>query len=669
MVQELQKQKKEEVPASALSETKEEQIENAPYSDEELTYVKKLATRLNKAKNLKDESREEFDYDSLVTYFNQNEKYANTILQNKNNKGETTFQSGTLRTKMMSFLNSFIASNFKGELTPFGQNNLPLQTIGNSFEDIIDKIDEMDNDEEKKMLRQYEMLKQGSVFVEDVFEDTTDISKTITSGVLGQVKGVVIETKKAPGCGRFVRRIISPLGIYLGSWRHYFIEDQPFLYTAEIWDRADAEKVYGTWERWKYVSKTKKSFVGSTEDLMINNAWRLTGELKENQVERIVYQDKPNREMNVVLNGVVMLPIGYPLTEISPDGEYTLVQQNLEPIRHDFSIGKSFIFKNKNISAILDEMMKLAVLKTQKSFLPPYLNLSGRIINSRIFMPAQITRGILPNEIVPVSEKEVQGVTNAEFQMIQEVMRFNDANTVSQTFTGAQEQGGGKVTATQISELQRQARLMMGLFELAATLLEKKLIYRRLVMLLRHWFNPVDDKVDEARNALVSKYRAPTVQMGYIEGRGQGARITVLSEEMPSSDQIKYEEDRLEKEYGHPIKIIVLNPKAIKDAKITWQINVTSKPKKTSELEKIMFGEEIMSAKNIGLMPNPSWLESKFAEKWGEDPNKMFSKEGQGMPQGMPGATPQGTPNAQNGAPTGTSQPSRIKPSISLNPQ
>ncbi len=91
------------------------------------------------------------------------------------------------------------------------------------------------------------------------------------------------------------------------------------------------------------------------------NAWRFLDGSKEGQVERIRYQDKPNNELQIILNGVLMLPVGYPLTAISSDGEYTFIQQNLEPIRHDFAYGKSFIFKNKNLVAVVDEMMKLGV--------------------------------------------------------------------------------------------------------------------------------------------------------------------------------------------------------------------------------------------------------------------------------------------------------------------
>ena len=624
------------------------------YNDEEKEYIKRLQKRLEKAKRLRDEPREEFDNNSYADYYNANEKYANTYLESKKNKGETTFQSGTLRTKMMSFINAFQAMNISTEITAFGENNLPIQALGTAFEDINDKIDELENDEERKMLRQYEMVKQGSIFIEETYENITETHKTISSGEFGQVKGVKINVKEVSSEGKFKRTIISSISVFLGNLRKYFIEEQPYLFTVEIWDRSDAEKIYGNWERWKYVSKQKRSFMGSTEEMMINNAWRLIGEHKENQVERIVYQDKPNNEIQIVLNGVVMLPPGYPLTAISPDGEYTIIQQNLEPIRHDFAYGKSFVFKHKNIILLLDEMTKLAVLKTQKSFLPPHLNLSGRVVTSKIFMPAVITKGIRPGEIQPLSPKESEGVTNAEFNMIQEIIRFVDANTASQTFTGAREPGA-KPTATQITELQRQARLMMGIILLAAMMLEKKLTQKRNSLILRYWFNPIDNQVDQARNQLINKYRQPIVRQTYISQEGRGSRMTILSETIPSPDQIKAEEQRLKELYGSPIKITIINPKQINEAKLTWQIIPTEKPKKTSDLTKVMFAEEITAAKNLGLVPNPGWLQQKFAEIWENDPNKMFSQEGipQQLPQGIGFSVPE--------------QLTRIKRPVSLN--
>jgi len=634
------------VEKGSILEKKEEKIIKIPdYSDEEKTYIGNLQKRLESAKLAREQSFEEFDNLSLSQYYEANERSANTVLKATKNKQDVVYQSGTLRTKMMAFLSSYQGLNLKPDISAFNKNEVPINVLGNAMEDIIDKTEELEGDEEQKMLRQYEMLKQGTVFLEELWEQKWEVSKKISKGFLGMIKGVVWKTKRILGLGQPRRRILSLLSVYLGDLRIYDNENQPYQFTVRIINRTEAEQIYGSWERWEFVSRDKQSFTGSGSEEMINNSWRLTGDADKNQVEVIKYQDKPNNEFQIILNGVLMLPMGYPFPW--GHGEYSIVQQNLEPIRFDFAYGKSFIFKNKNLVAIFDEMMKLAVLKTQKSFAPPYLNLSGRVISKSVFMPGKITRGIEANTLVPVSDKEVQGVTTGEFNIVQEIMRSIDSNTASQTFTGARE-AGAKPTATQIVELQRQARIMMGILILAATLLEKKLASKRLMILLENWFSPIDTQVDEARKALKNRYRIVSRKRNIGE-EGQGIRLTIPTKEMPSSEELMSMEDRMKKKIGMPVRIIALSPKEIQSVKLTWVINIVPKDKRSSEMSKLMFGAEARDALELGLRLNPDWLEERFAEVWEEDPNKMFRKEEEkeAVPETAPaGAAPGGMPQS-----------------------
>jgi hypothetical protein len=637
---------------SVLSEEQKDDVLTPDYSDAEQTYIKNLQSRLTKAKDKRDGSHEEFDGLSFSEYWWSIERAANTNIEPNKNKHDQQFQSGTLRTKMLAFLSAFAGLNLQVDISAFDDTNVLVTNLGNAMETIIDKTHELENDEEKKMLRQYELLKHGYVFLEEVWDERWKVEKEVKRGMIGQKNFTwTSKLKKMPG--QAIRNIIPGVAVYLGDITKYFLEDQPYIYTVEVDSYDNAEKTYGEWDMWKYVSKKKKSFAGASDLQMIQNAWRLVDDVKENEVEIVKYQDKWNNEYQVIINGVPMLPMGFPLTAVRADGEYTIVQQNLEPIRHTFAYGKSFIFKNKNIVAILDEMMKLAVLKTKKSFLPPYLNLSKRYISKDIFMPGKISRGISKGEIAPITDKEVQGVTTGEFNMIQEVIQFIDRNTASQTFGGAREQGGN-VTATQIIELQRQARVMMGLLVLAATLLEKKIGWLRLMTIIEKWFDPADKEVDAAKNVLVNKYR--TVSMpANIDGKGMGMKMVIPSENIPSSEMISQAENNMQESMGLPVKIMMLNPEMMKQAKLTWVLNANPREKKTSELSKMLFGAMISEGVNLGLRFNPSHVEERFAEVWEENPSKLF------MQQAMPGQQPM----AQQGQQQGAQSPNVISPKMS----
>jgi hypothetical protein len=482
--------------------------------------------------------------------------------------------------------------------------------------------------------------------------DKWQVVKDKVMGVFGQWKGAKWRTRVRKTFGMPQRKILSPLSVYLGDIRQYFLEKQPFIFTVELVNYDDIEPIYRDWEMWKYVSKNKKSL---SDTAVGTDNWQLTNELGKGQVEVIKFQDKPHNEFQILLNGVPMLPLGFPLTEIAKDGEYTIAQQNLEPIRHDFAYGKSFIFKNKNIVAVLDMMMKLAVLKTKKSFIPAMLNLSQRLISRDVLMPGRISRGIGKGQIVPVIDQDSQGVTVSEFNMIDKLTQFIDRNTVSQTFTGAKEQGS-KVTATQINETQRQAAIMMGLLNLAAGLLEKKLTFKRLGILLDKWFEPLDSVVDEARNMLRNKYRYVSNQ-ATIEDKGNGLRIILAKEEEVSAEQVKQASDSLGKKMGVPIELLVINPLVLKAMKIIWQVTVVPKEKKTSDYAKAMFSVMVrdgVELSKMGVLPpfNRDYMGRRFAEMWEDDPARMFESGQQPV------------------APvTGTEQPAPVKPQIKVTPQ
>jgi hypothetical protein len=631
---------------SILLVPEQQKIDAPDYTPDEVEYLKRLQARLDSAKTAIDQVMEEFDNLPFNTYWYTIERTANTQLKPTKNKGDSTFQSGTLRTKMMSFLATYQALNLSPDISAFGEDEVEINNLGHAMEDIIDKTQEVENDEEWKMLRQYEMLKHGYVFVEDVWEEKYEVQKKVKQEFMGKKSGVSWTTDKVKLPGMPKRTLLPGPAVYLGDLTKYMIEDQPYIFTVEIKDYYETKAIYGDWEMWQYVTKDLKSFNGATDQRMTQNAWRLYTQNTKNKCEIIKYQDKPGKEFQTIINGVPMLPIGYPFPW--GHGEYSITQQNLEPIRQNFAYGKSFIFKNKNVNELLDEMMRLAVLKTQGSFRPALLNLSDRVVSRDVMMPGNITRGIKQGQLVPVIDQQAQGVTVAEFNMIEEIIKFSDRNTVSQTTTGAQEQGSN-VSATQIMQLQQQAKIMMGLTELAAALLEKKLGTKRLMILLENWFDPLDQTVDQARNVLKNKYRTVSRKRN-ISGKGNGMRMVIPTKDMATPDQIKQMEESFNKNTGVPLQMIMIDPDALKETKLTWIINVSAKAKKSSEYSKILFGAMLTDAKNLGLMPDQQWMEERFAEIWDEDAGKMFRKTNMAPPMVANATGPNPVPGGQPGS-------------------
>lgn len=606
---------------SPLLEKIEEVIDPPKYSTEEETYLSGLRKRMEIARNNRDKGHEEFDGMSYVSNYDLNERLANTFIAPKQNKEDTNFQSGTIRQKLFALLSPIINLNLSGDISAFDKDNLKIQALGDAMEDIILKTNELDSDDEKKFLRQYELLKHGTVFVEELWDERQKKVKKLT----GKNKkfdgklGLKWNTQLKKAFARPSRNIIPGPNVYLGDITKYGMEEQPYIFTADVKPYEEAKMIFGEWDRWKNVSKSIKKFDASESASAFDPNWRLL-DTQENQVEILRYQDKWNNEFAVLLNGTLMTPIGLPL----PWGyeDYNLVQQNLEPIHIKFAYGKSLVARIRNKVALYDEMMRLAILKTQKSFMPPYVNISGRVLSNRVLMPGKISHGIQPNTLVPINAEEAKGITNAELAMITQIEESINSETTSPTFQG--QRARGDPTATEIIELQRQAKMILGLTVFSVSMLEWKLEWLRLQNLLANWFNPQDEEVDEARNLIRNKYRQVSVERP-IEGEGIGQRIVIPTKEIPSSQAIFQAEESLSQEQGLPIRLIFINPEEVTSSKLCWQIVIRPKEKRTSEVDKLMFRAFLQDI--LPLQPSMGYIRERAASVWGEDPQKLFPPE------------------------------------------
>lgn len=600
---------------SPLLDEKEEQIEAAKYSPQEETYIRGLRKRLESARDARDQNHDEFDGMSYAQYYNTNEQLANTFIKPKVNKEDNNFQSGTIRTKLFALLSSVVNLDLSGDISALDKNNLPIQGMGDAMEDIILKTNELDGDDEKKLLRQYELVKQGTVFVEEIWDERKKKEKKMKEKFSGKLN-LEWQTKIKDAFARPSRNIIPGINVYLGSMEIYNSSDQPYLFTVDRKPYSEAEFIFGEWDRWTNVPKSKESF-NDIESSSFSN-WRLLEEEKD-MVEIVRYQDKWNNEYAVIINGVLMTPVGLPL----PWGydDYNIAQQNLEPIHTKFAYGKSLTFRIRNKVAIYDELAKLSVLKTQKSFAPPRYNISGRIVSSRVFMPGKINHGLAPNSLPPI-EGENLGVNQAEMSMLEWIQASIDNETTSPTFQGQQTKGS--TTATEIVELQRQAKQMLGLIIFSVSMLEWKLEWLRLQNLIANWFNPQDTVVDAMRSEVQNKYREVSVKRP-IEGEGMGTRMTIPTDQgIPSPYAIQQAEDIYSKEQGQPVRLIFIDPEVVKSSKLCWMIVVTPREKRSSETQKLMFRAEMQDAAMFGPLLNIQYLGERFASVWQEDPNKLF---------------------------------------------
>ena len=654
---------------------KEVQPESVNYTPVESEWVGKCLYRLLKAKIDRDSVKTEFNNMTYLQWFRNNENTANTYVERNETNKDLAVYSGTVEQKLLTILAELNILNLTGETRVFDKEDNELQELGMALTDIVHKTQEIEGDQEKKLMRQLELLKQGTVFFQDNWVKKWELKKTLKGQFKGHIKDTEWETKLEKVFDGPMSNILYGPGVYMGNIREFEMKNQPFIFTTKVSSYEEAKTRYGAkdkegndmWERWCYVPKQRVSLVDSSNlgNMNIGQGWSLT-DLQDNMVEEIHYQDQINDEYQIFLNGIAMLPVGFPLSAITPNGMFNVEKQVLQVINPFFAYGRSFIAKTEQLSKLLDEMIRLLLIKTRKSIHPPYANISGKVISEKSLMPGAISMGIDPQGLVPIGT-EGQGATASEYQMLRELREDIDRVTVSPQIQG--QAGKSGTTAYEVSLLQKQAQKNLTLIIFACGLLEKKVQWLRTNYVMANYFEPIGTKVDETMNELTDIYRTMSLKTN-IEGRGAGIRkvIPVSKNTMTPEDIYKEEEysgvlvppegqgrQATREEMGmEPLQHLYLDLDILKNNKYIFFTEVESKPRDTSTNAKLLFREELTDLQammQMGSQVNMEEVQNEYAMIWNKRKEKMFNKKveqaQEQSPDGSPGM-PGGNPLQKN---------------------
>jgi hypothetical protein len=611
----------------------EEKVEpTREYEDAVSGYRTYLLMRLQRAKEQRDRKHPEFSNKTYYQYYDENEKIANTYLEEVVDGSEKKLSTGTLESKLNTLLAHLNNLNLTPECHAFDKNNKEIRQLGVAFTDIMAVAAEHDGgddggDKEKRMARQRVLLKQGTVFVEENWITKHEVKKKLKGKYTGQFKDFEGYTERLEkvyeGCNRDV--LYGP-NVYLGDITAFSMADQPYIFKVNQMSYDVAKTLYGTFENWKFVKpgmyKPTAAEIGTGGGASVyDSKWRLTS-LSDDQVEIIMYQDQPNDEYMILINGILMLPPGFPLSAVTPAGKYNIAKQTLYTINDQFAYGKSFVSSGAvyELSKALDRMLSLFELKTRKSITPPYINITNRVIPARVLAPGNITMGIAPNALQPIGN-EGQGVTASEYQIFRELQDEIERATISATFQGQNAKSGA--TATEIIEVQRQARLTLGLIIAAATLLEVKIAYIRQWNLLSNWLSPIGTYTDGT-----NRYRNVSRETS-IESKGIGERrIIPIDGTLPEPTVIRMLSLEEEQKQQRPVRIMYMNPKTVRESQITWYFTVEPKEEETSSYHKVLFRElvgDVLTLMQLGAQPNIDGLTDEASKVYNIDKAKIFA--------------------------------------------
>jgi len=609
---------------------------NVPYTTEEAQYRDFLLRLMESDRDVREQKHDEFNNMTYTERYTANMKGGNSYTPPRKNPEDTQVVTGTTREKVLAVVSNVVNLNFETRFKAFNTDDQEDTELGEAMSDCVFRANQIEQWEDKKLYAYWELAVQGDVFLEDVYVEEIKVDKkkiplsSLTSEMFQNYDfGAAMKTIFT-GCRR---NILAGPQVYLGNIRERDIKKQPRVFTREILPYEVAKTIFGHLPRWKFVPRNYTTSTSGQDDNHWGLNWRL-GDIERDMVEVIKYQDDPNDEYQIFLNGVMQLPVGFP-KPWEFDG-YNIVQGSLEPISAFFAYSKSMPDKTKLDQEILDEMYRLSILKAQKSFMPPIANYSGQLLSRSMFLPGKVTNNLQKGDIeVLGGNPNAYALQPGEFQMIEMIKKFIDEKTVNPITQGINPEGDP--TATEVSTVVQQAKQRLGIVIFGFMQLHLNLDTLRLYNVLDNYTKPIGDKVNALKTGLEKKYKTVTVERSMGE-QGYGVKKIQFTPDLKPPRDLYAEANGLTFDEGgnvidenppkRPMKITQINPEVLRNIPMRWYGEVEITEKESSAQERVLFTDQLVTAAKLFGLPsiNQEYAKVQWAQKNKIDARSFFTK-------------------------------------------
>lgn len=583
---------------------------------------------------VRESAQPQFDGMGYSMYNQTNEMADMSFLPPKKNKGESRLVTGITHEKNTTILSMLINFNFEVKVRAFDDSNEELIEVSDALTAMVRKSRQIENYDEKRPIIYRNLLVQGTSFTRERYVEqykpkklanVTDIDFT----QLDKVKWSNLGYEKVyVGC---TSDLVDGKKVFLQDIRQTDIRKQPRVFTVEYVPREIAKTVFGKMERWKNVpyTITATSTANYLTLASIYSDWTFA-EIDNTKVEVFEVFEPFDNTYQLYLNGVPMLPVGFPLTVVSPSGLIPIAKGDLDPMNL-FAYSKSIPAKTKIDQATMDEVVKIMVMKMQQSARPPTGNLSDRILSENIFMPGRITPDVRKEDLPALIDSP--GIEPADFSFYQLLNEQIGKKSVTDQLEGSSI-NSGEVTATQYLDMKKQQMLKLGASIDAVINWEKQMAHLRTINIIQNWTKEFEENIDDLRGKIEMATKSISIDDTFDDGK-QGTRLIKFDENFNKTpEEVFDEENSVYQKTGKETRITYLNPKWLRSLKMNFYYEIIPVDKNNDKLTQVIFMNTIRQAMEIfgPQSLNVEYLKRRYAQVFGEDPTKFFISN-QGLPQ------------------------------------
>lgn len=573
---------------------------------EETKQKKKDSVFVKQWRDNRDRTHEEFDDMDYVTRYQTNRKADLSHMPPAADENDVRVAMGTLRERDNALISALLNYNFEPELVAYNDKGIQEREIASAYTDIVRNSRERNGWDRVRGIAYRELIVQGNI---DVLlrHYRKPIPNYEVEGTWDPKKDPVhIKVKKREGRVQYEEGCeYIPIQGLLVYWPNMKQPDKSKQYQVAIIEditREAAEAEFGEWFRWKFVPKTPDN--ADTQD-PIYAEWH-SYKLEKGWVRKMWIFDEQRGTFQMYLNWTPMYPVNMPLKEISPSGKIPLASGSCEEIPF-FAYAKGYADKTKVEAAVLDEIVRLAILMQRKENEPPMLNASQETLTRDMFLPASVTDvndTEIDKKIIPLMKNLGTNAGNLKFaEFMKEVIA---SKTVADWLTA--DTGADRKTATEVLEMKKQALRKLGLVVWGVVRFEKQMGWLQLWHDLKYTTQPNED----------GEFKQLEVD-GTLDDGSLGRKEYVFDDKkanrpMTKENMIRHEieEDLATEANRINTRIIYLSPTDIKRIKLLWTITSVPTEEETSELEHELFVRKVA---NAGALFGPGAVNIDYAKR------------------------------------------------------
>lgn len=643
-------------------------------SDAEKAHQKALMQRLSLMRDQRETNLKEWDnltYSQRYEINRQADLGYNSLVGDLDERDKNfSMRTGVTRAKDTSILSHAASFDFEPAINAYDKENRMVVELGDNTADLVKRSREIEHWQDKRYEVYREFIAQGTVFVEEEYvqklifqkdaknDDGTDWKPGQKISAYKQDETPLVSVQE--DCEA---NLILGKYVYLASLTVGDIQKQPIVATYREISYPEFKRVYGNWDRSEYVAWTVAKGARYQDNIsqIFNNGtmtptqgsnygvwgadyfWNLRNPGKNVGLVK-VYEPFSNR-YQLFANGVMLLPIDFPLTKISPSGLIPIAKGDAERIPN-FAYAKGIPANTYVDEKIYDFTYQAMMKKLLQSSEPTLSNNTGRELPRNWAKPGMAYRGIKASMLEPLLPIEARTITQSDTSYFEIVKEIINDKSVDDSFSGGTQDAGQTATVY----LEQQKNTISKLFQIIDGIkaLERQLIALRIANIYANWTKHesqviqkevvkiVDGipQITEVKKVNKNNYRSETIDTKIKDANQDGLKIIRFYDQadvLPKMQKHVDEEEALSDLFGKPVRVVYMHaPSLSRIFDWTYRIDIIPHDTRTGDAQMLAYLDAKQRIANLfatdptGII-NKEYTLERISEFQDEDSSKAYN--------------------------------------------